>query len=996
MILVAVLAVILWAAKQFFGRFLQEMGTKFSALFVRRISASRLLSARALRAYRRAVRANFARHRLGLVSDQAPGSSTVEILKVYVPLQYESGGERSDVYNWLRQQPRVVVLGLPGAGKSMLLKHSMLIWAIDESSSGMRLPVMVDLHRCNGDEAPLPELIEQELARNDVRKGPAFVEEALRAGELAVLLDGLDEVGRDDQDRVTRMLRDFAQNYPRCQVVVTCRTAAYFGQLEPQFPERVYVADFDDANVRRFLSNWPGLTEEQADKLFLDLQHNQQLMRLAASPLLLTMIAYLYGVVLARDGRTLPTSRVAFYEMAVDHLLRRDIVMSRDRRISQYDWQDKLAVLQRVALALQEAPPGRPDRLSIDRAGLMTIVNGMLPDLNLDAEHARPLVQEIDERSHLLVTLDRSNSRYAFPHLTLQEYLAAMELAARPDTLLERYFADPAGWRETVKLWCGGSSRECTEVVRTIFDTGADHDRILALECLAEAKRVDNQLATSIIAHFLRRLTEPSDRQGAVVNALSTVASDTRPRGKYVFTELVKRSQRGQPMRQVATTALAKTRLPQAVEILATMAATGDEHARQALRSMGEQAIPALRTQIAHGVLPAVDDLAFVGTPAAAQALAESLWSDDPEAIRAAWRLAELLQQEDIEAHLRLHDPAPGLTGASADWISAPFRGPDAGHLPKIIGRMGFLLDRSPDHPPGIAHIDARLAIPLGVVRGAEQAKASPYAPPRLLKNLIRDVSPNITYPTWEDVDRVLERAAPDAPTTRAICAEVLATHGVSGRRRAIIGMLDDTSRVEAVRRVFCRRDPRASPQHWSTVNSEPRRPTLALVLLVACAAPLALAVAGLGIGRLLGTLFGFWPLGPDWLTWTLLAVMVSVPLLLLLTTFSDSVGIYSPALGRWLNALEEGLLPEAVVAIWALVSICGLGVLAGATLGGWFGWMWSLAVVLALATGTVTFYVIWRRHVDALENPLRPLRDLAALNLGRRMSIISTEAAPT
>jgi hypothetical protein len=100
--------------------------------------------------------------------------------------------------------------------------------------------------------------------------------------------------------------------------------------------------------------------------------------------------------------------------------------------------------------------------------------------LNLDAPHAGPMLDEIVTRSGLLVKVDAGNLLYEFPHLTLQEYLAAVELADRPDRLLRLYEENPNRWRETLKLWCAGANRDCTDVIRSVF-AGTDQDRLLAL-----------------------------------------------------------------------------------------------------------------------------------------------------------------------------------------------------------------------------------------------------------------------------------------------------------------------------------------------------------------------------------------------------------------------------------------------------------------------------------------------------------------------------------
>ncbi|MCA1677210.1 MAG: hypothetical protein LC799_35220, partial [Actinobacteria bacterium] len=352
----------------------------------------------------------------------------------------------------------------------MLLKNSLLIWAAERLGRRPYVPVMVDLHRCNTGEHSLVDLVIGELQRNRLHRRTEavalFVHHALEEGRLRLLFDGLDEVGRDTRDRVVRELRDLAKTYPDCQMVVTCRSAVYHGQLAPEFGHVVRIAEFDDASVRRLLANWPGIeTASGPDRLFDMLRKNPPLMRLARSPLLLTMIAYLHIEVFTKTGRPLPSSLVEFYDTAIAHLLGRDVDLGRGKSLTAYDVSEKLAVLQRVALALQVTSPGEPvDRLAISRSELLSVIGHTLPELTLDGTHAKPLLDEIVNRSQLLVPLDHSNWRYQFRHLTLQEYLAARALANDPDRLVAHYRADPDAWRETVKLWCA-EDRDCTAVV---------------------------------------------------------------------------------------------------------------------------------------------------------------------------------------------------------------------------------------------------------------------------------------------------------------------------------------------------------------------------------------------------------------------------------------------------------------------------------------------------------------------------------------------------
>jgi hypothetical protein len=121
-----------------------------------------------------------------------------------------------------------------------------------------------------------------------------------------MLFDGLDEVGSKKRPEICDLLDRVAKRYSRCQMVVTCRTAIYRDQLSERFPEVVKVADFDDAQVRRFLHNWRKKPDDRsAEQLLMVLRETPTMMQLARNPLLLTMIAYIY----AHRGRDVLTER---------------------------------------------------------------------------------------------------------------------------------------------------------------------------------------------------------------------------------------------------------------------------------------------------------------------------------------------------------------------------------------------------------------------------------------------------------------------------------------------------------------------------------------------------------------------------------------------------------------------------------------------------------------------------------------------------------------
>jgi predicted NACHT family NTPase len=68
------------------------------------------------------------------------------------------------------------------------------------------------------------------------------------------LLDGLDEVKETDSSRVLRQIKEFSQQFPLNQFIITCRIAAKEYTFE-KFTE-VEVADFNDKQIADFSDKW--------------------------------------------------------------------------------------------------------------------------------------------------------------------------------------------------------------------------------------------------------------------------------------------------------------------------------------------------------------------------------------------------------------------------------------------------------------------------------------------------------------------------------------------------------------------------------------------------------------------------------------------------------------------------------------------------------------------------------------------------------------------
>ncbi|MFK4087081.1 NACHT domain-containing protein [Kribbella sp. NPDC020789] len=750
-------ALVIWISKQYLGRLLQELGGRSAPFFIRAFRR-RLFTRRGLRRYRSSLIGSYGEHALGFRRD-----GTVNVDQVYVSLQYLNDGRREDIAGKVIRSERSVILGEPGAGKSLLMKHLLTKWA-QLQWLAVPVPVLVELHRCVDGSVSFIDLISAELDRHGIRAREGALEAALDDGELFVLFDGLDEVPRDNLAEVVTMIKDFVVRWDECRFATTCRAAVYAGQLSPQFSKTLGIIDFDDAGIRKLLAKWPGLNPTEQDRFFSSLTDSPQLMRLAGSPLLLTMMVYLQTEVFAKAGRTLPTSRSAFYEIAVDHLLRRDRDLARNDALAVYEGADKRAALQCIALALHQNSPEQPDRRSIERIQLLDLVKSLAGRLNLRDQDISPLIREIVDRSQLLVNLGGHSERYSFRHLTLQEYLTASELRHDSGALLDAYRGDPDGWREVLTLWCGITSLDCTQVIEEVF-SGDEHEKLLALRCVAEAANVDPHAVETVIAHFIEVL-ETGIPNGPVETMLGAVASDDRPRGVTVLHLLEALFLNQGPGSSGAARALAATRRHEAAATLGSLLLVNPE-ARDALRGMGEQAVPALQAAAANGDVCSVDDLGEIATATAANALAELIWDRSEIAFRAAWWLCALIRHSEVE---------DGLDGSSIrddveefSWVWAPFGGTNTAAA-KIIGRAAWLLNEDvSNHSPDSITIDGRVAVAifaLGESNGRSPSAARrprrQNSDPHGLRTLAADLlgKKGISFPIGADAAVLLEYAA--------------------------------------------------------------------------------------------------------------------------------------------------------------------------------------------------------------------------------------------
>lgn len=305
-----------------------------------------------------------------------------------------------------------------------------------------------------------------------------------------------------------------------------------------------YIAPFDDRRIEAFARNWYVLREAAATRAGANADHlvravhaDPSILRLARIPNLLTMMALIH-----RIEATLPHGRALLYERIAEAYLE-SIDKFRGIAAGPHDLPRKKSWLARVGLEMQLRRMSKgimPDATAI----LMDAdtVKGWLSeemgrsDTSPDTPSDEEFLKIVGRRSGLF--LPRGGGRYAFVHLSFQEYFAAVALE-REVTRLRWAKGDRSrlGFdRDTLAGWAGLSVwRETFSFLFELLASEEEDDwHADLLDCVFGERfsRLDDSESDEVsvaLGHLLARLVVNSrsglpslGRYGAIAHCVKT------------------------------------------------------------------------------------------------------------------------------------------------------------------------------------------------------------------------------------------------------------------------------------------------------------------------------------------------------------------------------------------------------------------------------------------------------------------------------------------
>ncbi|MFE2755608.1 NACHT domain-containing protein [Actinosynnema sp. NPDC059335] len=383
----------------------------------------------------------------------------------------------------------LVVLGQPGAGKSLLTK----VLAARLPAADF-VPIRVALRDVPAD-ASLQEQVEHAIteATGEHLTWPDLAR-AVRPAVPVVLLDGFDELlqatGASRSDYLARIaeFQDREAVQGRAVIFIVTSRTAVANRARFAGPTKVLKLEpFGDEQVRRWLDVW----NEANPRAVLDRDVALRFPDLAGQPLLLFMLALFNADGNALHAHGADLAKATLYEELLVRFARREVVKSLPGALAaQVDRavEDELVRLSVVAFAMFNR-----GAQWIDETGLDDDLNALLPGSHDGRDRNRLSSAQLAVGRFFYVHAARAahdgrvSQTYEFLHATFGEYLVArlVHRVARQVLAEERAAMSPygrratgTGWLEPVLSFAPLTTRTpVVSFLRELFDATPETDR---------------------------------------------------------------------------------------------------------------------------------------------------------------------------------------------------------------------------------------------------------------------------------------------------------------------------------------------------------------------------------------------------------------------------------------------------------------------------------------------------------------------------------------
>lgn len=382
------------------------------------------------------------------------------IEEIYLPLKLSIeniSGKREQELNadelLSSELKKIVILGLPGSGKSTLMKY--LAYKTTEINS-LFFPIFLRISDIMDTDDSILEYASQHIKGIIGRTKGELIsskDNFCSKGTL-LLLDGYDEIMNNDQNEFKKRLVSFQTAQPDCKIVITSRYSGY-NQIEKY--TKCHIKELNLNDIEKYI--WTVCDTSYREQVWNIIKNDSRIIELAKTPFLLSMMTSSSDALGSRA-----TQRATLYESSIKYLLRGknwdDSFISNPRFEN-----DNISEILENALKLIAVRFFKLDsRESFQEEEILFIIRSLKE--NQSNIPPNEILIRICNYSGLL---QKTGSLYYFIHRSIWEYFVALGMKDEPiENLLER--ANIPIWEEPIRLFIGlASEKKLNDVLSELW-----------------------------------------------------------------------------------------------------------------------------------------------------------------------------------------------------------------------------------------------------------------------------------------------------------------------------------------------------------------------------------------------------------------------------------------------------------------------------------------------------------------------------------------------
>ncbi|NEP13180.1 MAG: protein kinase [Symploca sp. SIO2C1] len=197
----------------------------------------------------------------------------------------------SDKFSEMGEGRSLLILGEPGAGKTTtLLELTRDLLDIAKTDWTQPIPVVFNLSSWKGGKQTIRDWLVQEL-NTQYQVSQEIAKSWVKAGQLLLLLDGLDEVSTQLREACVLAINQFSQEHGTTEIVVCCRIQDYQAiKHRLTLQAAICLQPLSPQQIHQYLNS----VGVELAAVSIALQEDTILQELASSPLMLSIITLAY------------------------------------------------------------------------------------------------------------------------------------------------------------------------------------------------------------------------------------------------------------------------------------------------------------------------------------------------------------------------------------------------------------------------------------------------------------------------------------------------------------------------------------------------------------------------------------------------------------------------------------------------------------------------------------------------------------------------------